>query len=405
MPGTILNLWGSSGTGKTAVRQMMEAGRADLLDVPILREAIGSGFGQFAHEDCLHIRDEIWAGQSPRSIFRQAVERGFGDRDWLLNDTGITDQSLIEQADCRKVLVALFAYPWLVQARRDVRYRMYPDDPGKARTDGILPDRALVEAALGWKGAETVLVDASDYPLRQITADEALALVETPETAPELPARELMYQQCLWIRGEPYGTAEPWRQEWERARLDNILPDDLTGLTVLDVGASEGGMCYEALHRGAYMATAVEIRPSHVEICRRIRTACRLPVVSAHLDIAQQELPPAFVTITPVRYGVGLLLNVLHHFAEPEPLFRKVLRACERVIVESPFFPGRTPLRPGLAPYPNAMHLPPTWVECIGRSEGFCLTAMRNSNMSQGQRMVFDLQRCPADSDPDGSFV
>lgn len=92
----------------------------------------------------------------------------------------------------------------------------------------------------------------------------------------------------------------------------------MTNMTLLDVGASDGGFCYEALNRGAFYATALESREDRVEFMRHVRDTCQLAMGVAHLNIVSDTIPAIQVWETPRRYDVGLLLNVLHHMGTEE---------------------------------------------------------------------------------------
>lgn len=182
----------------------------------------------------------------------------------------------------------------------------------------------------------------------------------------------------------------------EKERLSLILPADLTGKTLLDIGASEGGFCYEALHRGAIYATAIESRDTHVALMRRIRDAWQLPMTVAQMDVVNQSLP-VLTTHGPkvIRYSLALLLNVLHHCQDPKALLEKVLAVCDSVVIETPFTAGCEPHPIGLPPYPFHLGLPPEWVKHVGAASGFTLDAIEISSMMEGQRLLYKLRRVP----------
>ena len=389
---TIISLWGSSGVGKSALYQLMRGGQAHLVEVPLLREAMAAGFAEFDRATALLVRAE---GRPPlEPVIRQAI----GDKAFLVSDLGILQEEMAAECpDYRTVVCCLFVYPWLVEARRNIRYRFHPTEPSRQKTDGVLPDRALVDyvaqTLIGDLGVETILVDASDYPLRPMTVEEAYAMVDSQPSPVQLPPVESLYQQCLWIAGELHGSQVPDRQQFERQRLDSILPPDLTGKSILDIGASEGGMSYEALHRGALYATAVEQRQAQVELMRHIRTARQLPMTVCHLDVRQGRLPPLAVHFTETRYDLTLLLNVLHHFEDPLPLLDEALDLSERLILETAFGLGKVPYKAGWDPYPNATHLPPEWVRRVAEGKGFRLAAIEVSDMCPGQRLIYRLER------------
>ena len=391
---TIIILWGSSGTGKTALHLATQRGQQHLVDVPILREAMGTEFATLGRDAMLLLCEQDSAATLA------AIRETIGDKRFLVSDA-VPDAAWFISAcseHYRIVVIATFCYPWVVAARRDVRYRACPNSPEIERTRGVLPDESLVDYIAGtWldnPAIEVVVADTSDYPIRTITLDEARAMVTSELTEPTLPAQDTMYQRSLRIGGKWHGEASTQRRQFEEGRVNAILPADLTGKTVLDIGASEGGMCYEALTRGAMYATGVELRPSHTALMQHIRTACQLPMTVCELDITQETLPPLTLHLVDVRYDLALLLNVLHHLGDnAEPVFRNVLRACDSLVLEGPFCCGKEPCYPAIEPYLNALHMPPFWIERIAAEEGFVLTSMANSPMTPGQRMKFKLQR------------
>lgn len=398
MKPTIITLWGSSGTGKTALKRLCEAGLAGLVDVPILREAMTAGFASIPDATSAEWRRAAIAGNAVPS-YAPTIEAALAGREYLLDDCTMQYGKMVHECGStyRIVILCIFAYPWLVAARRQVRYRRTPCDRARAETEGWLPDLPLLDHVrdhwLQEPRVETVIVDASDYPIRQITIEDGYALVNAVPHEVTLPPVNTMYQQTVWIAGEPHGNLSAWRMAFERARLDSILPARLDGLTILDIGASEGGMCYEAVNRGAVYATAIESRPEQCAIMREVRTACQLPLTVCEMDIATQDIPPQMFHASQTRYDVGLLLNVLHHFHEPRSILDKVLAACERVIVETPFGIGLQPYQPGIDPYPNATAIPPHWIDAVARESGFLLRTIRLSTMTPGQRLIYELER------------
>jgi len=388
----IIVLRGSAGTGKTALMRAMVAGQKHLVGVPILQDAIERGFGVFDLASINSLLDQ-------KQPFLPTIRKLMGDKPYLLSDTCVNVNRVVEECagEYTIIILWLFAPGFLVAARRKVRYAHHKDDPTQAQLEGVLPDEKQLDDVIAsftdWADVETVLVDACDFPMRETTVGEVREMVTGTVREPDpLPVAQ-MYQQAVWLGGKQYGTTDKVRQRWEHARLESILPADLTGKTLLDIGASEGGMCYEAIHRGAIYATSVEVRELQVALAQHIRNCEHLPITTCRMDIVSDSLPRLNAHEQLLRYDVGLMLNLLHHCKDPEAVFAKVLEACNSAIIETPFGIGEVPYKPGLPPYPNAMHLPPAWVQAVGKEHGFVLAAIEVSEMCPGQRLIYRLER------------
>lgn len=113
----------------------------------------------------------------------------------------------------------------------------------------------------------------------------------------------------------------------------DLLPDDaIAGRTVLDLGTAGGAVCFEAAGRGARSAVGVETEGRRIRGARFIRRRTREKKVTfVHQDFWE------FFQQTRPHFDVIFALNVLHHFANPLPLLRRVAQAAgERIVVEVP---------------------------------------------------------------------
>lgn len=394
---TIVIIWGSSGTGKTTLRRMLERGDRELVNVPALAGVAKTGFAQFEKETIGFL-----ASHGMRENVFGPAKVAIGRRKYLLSDTAVQAERLV--ADCagafRLLIVCAFCYPWLAEARRDVRYKTSPHDPARERTRGIVPDNKLldyVEAQwMNKPGIDVVLVDTSDYPIREMTMQDARAMVNSTVREPELPDVKTLYQRCLHIGGEWYGSEDLGRRQFEQRRLDALLPADLTGKTVLDIGASEGGMSYECINRGAIYSVAIERRAPQVELMRNIRTARQLPMTIAECDIGPgATIPRLSRHLVDYRYDLCLLLNVLHHLPDAETagqVLGNLLDACSSMIVEGPFCDdSEVPYHPLREPHPNALCIPDCWVRAVGEAHGFRVDSVETSTMQPPHRRVWRL--------------
>jgi tRNA (mo5U34)-methyltransferase len=108
------------------------------------------------------------------------------------------------------------------------------------------------------------------------------------------------------------------------------LPADLTGKTVLDIGAYDGYFSFEAERRGASRVVAYDVNPpdaSGFDVARRIlgsRVEHRLGSV--------YDLSPTTVG----EFDVVLLLGVIYHLRHPLLALQRIHSVCREVLyVES----------------------------------------------------------------------
>jgi 2-polyprenyl-3-methyl-5-hydroxy-6-metoxy-1,4-benzoquinol methylase len=109
--------------------------------------------------------------------------------------------------------------------------------------------------------------------------------------------------------------------------LDRVLPPDLSGKTVLDVGASLGYFCFEALRRGAARAVGVDVDPETVRKATLIADCLGLNAEFQVLDVDSDPIGE--------RFDYVLCLNVIHHTRNPITVLDRLIRATkERLVLE-----------------------------------------------------------------------
>jgi len=96
-----------------------------------------------------------------------------------------------------------------------------------------------------------------------------------------------------------------------------ILPDDLSGASVLDIGCNFGFFCFEAAKRGATRVLGIDVDPENIRKARLLADCLGLDVEFALLDFEVDALQE--------RFDHVLCLNVLHHLRNP-------LASIERLI-------------------------------------------------------------------------
>lgn len=89
------------------------------------------------------------------------------------------------------------------------------------------------------------------------------------------------------------------------------LPKDLTGMTVLDVGANEGGFSFECEKRGAERVVAIDLPGPHVERFKLLKEAAGSEVEYIEKDVC--DLDPASIG----KFDIVLFPGVLYHLKHP----------------------------------------------------------------------------------------
>jgi 2-polyprenyl-3-methyl-5-hydroxy-6-metoxy-1,4-benzoquinol methylase len=120
----------------------------------------------------------------------------------------------------------------------------------------------------------------------------------------------------------PHGREVPGRG---RTNLAEVFAVDVAGKSVLDVGCYYGRYCYEAVQRGARGVVGLEPDEERWGVARRIAD-----LHGRAYDVRRarvEDLPPD------ERYDVVLLLNVLHHLADPLGVVRRLAGLCDGTLV------------------------------------------------------------------------
>ena len=382
----------------------MAEGMGHLVAVPRLRELM---VGRVHIGDSEAITRAHRAGEELLPIVRVQME----DADCLLLETWSATPALY--AECSAAYDVVHAWvltpQWLSDAR--MRYRYARLDDAEAY------ERAIVrrEVAAAPSGASIVtgaldllpecpplLLDGRDYPIREMDADAARTMMDAERSELVLDPAVPRCQAAVRIGTEWQGKVS--EAAFEQARLDAILPVDMGGMDVLDVGACNGGFSLDAVNRGALCVTAVDVADSGLSELRRIRDAYHLPICTALMDATVDALPVHRAHEEPVRYSLALLLNILHRVADPEALLRRVAAVSDSVVIEAPFcavaydhtagaFEPVVPHKPSWGRYAGTWHFPPAWVARVAAREGLGLESMELGPYMAEQRMIWRLKR------------
>lgn len=130
----------------------------------------------------------------------------------------------------------------------------------------------------------------------------------------------------------PHGLATPGRDRSPTAEL--VLPEDLRGRSVLDVGCALGYFCFEAERRGAARVVGWELKDDRFEQANMLKG-----VLESEVEFAQRDL---LASEPEERFDLVLALNLIHHLDEPVKAIRHLVAlASERLVLEFPTFADR----------------------------------------------------------------
>lgn len=143
-----------------------------------------------------------------------------------------------------------------------------------------------------------------------------------------------LYTKTKSVMGEPVDhPLGPWQT------IQKLIPRDLTGMTLLDVGCNAGFYAFEAKRRGAKRVLGVDGQRQHVRQGLFVRKVLGLEVEFRRLNV--YELSPRAVGHFDITLALGLLYHLKHPILALENLYRvtKELLVIETAIMP----PGETP--------------------------------------------------------------
>jgi SAM-dependent methyltransferase len=178
--------------------------------------------------------------------------------------------------------------------------------------------------------------------LSDVGGDSAFAGAAFPERWSRADVQALACERASRYQkvALPFGLATGGRDRSPTARL--VLPPDLRGKTVLDVGCRVGYFCFEAARRGAARVVGLDWNAEAVSKGRRLADCLGLDVEFRRAD-ADRELPDE-------PFDHVLCLNLLHHLRDPlAALERLASIARERLVLEVAGFGRNDRRNPGLA--------------------------------------------------------
>ena len=148
-----------------------------------------------------------------------------------------------------------------------------------------------------------------------------------------------LYTKTKSVMGEPVDhPLGPWQT------IKELLPAELSGKTVLDVGCNAGFYAFEAKRRGALRVLGVDGQRQHVRQGLFVREVLGLDVEFRRLNV--YELTPRTVGKFDITLALGLLYHLKHPILALENLYQVT---NELLIIETAILP------PELAP-PSVLH-------------------------------------------------
>ena len=131
------------------------------------------------------------------------------------------------------------------------------------------------------------------------------------------------------VMGEP---VDHPRETWEV--IQQCLPANLTGKSVLDVGCNGGFYCVEAKRRGAHRVLGVDAQRQHVRQALFVRKVLGLDLEFRRFSV--YDLDPATIGIFDITLALGLVYHLKHLVLALERLYGVTK---ELLIVETAIIP------------------------------------------------------------------
>jgi tRNA (mo5U34)-methyltransferase len=140
-----------------------------------------------------------------------------------------------------------------------------------------------------------------------------------------------IYTKTQSVMGEPVDHPHgPWQT------IQKLLPRDLTGKTVLDVGCNAGFYSFEAKRRGAKRVLGVDGQRQHVRQGLFVRKVLGLDVEFRRLNV--YEITPRNVGQFDITFAIGLLYHLKHPILALENLYRVTK---ELLVIETAIMPAK----------------------------------------------------------------
>jgi tRNA (mo5U34)-methyltransferase len=168
------------------------------------------------------------------------------------------------------------------------------------------------------------------------------------------------------VMGEPIDHP---RETWEV--IQQCLPADLTGKSLLDVGCNGGFYCVEAKRRGAHRVLGVDGQRQHVRQALFVRKVLGLDLEFRRFSV--YDLDPATVGIFDITLALGLVYHLKHLVLALERLYDVTK---ELLIVETAIIPPE--------------QTPPSFVQSLGEIRQTLHPLFCAENLPEAKEQVYN---------------
>jgi tRNA (mo5U34)-methyltransferase len=133
-------------------------------------------------------------------------------------------------------------------------------------------------------------------------------------------------------------------------KLRELLPRNIQGLRVLDVGCNAGYVSVEMKRAGAAFVLGIEGFPQHLEQAKLVRDILQI-------DLDLRELNVYQITEDLGQFDITLFLGVLYHLKHPLLALENLAKVTKGLLVlESAILPELSPSNPHVRNYGGPTH-------------------------------------------------
>lgn len=125
-----------------------------------------------------------------------------------------------------------------------------------------------------------------------------------------LELNQLLYWGQVAVKIGDYWIGDLTHKEHIQKRLDRTIPTDMSNMTVLDIGASDGLFSYESICRGAKNVVAVESDKHSYKNIGAIVDFFKYPIKLISQPTEEVTKEQLLALNNGSKYSLGLMLNV-----------------------------------------------------------------------------------------------
>ncbi len=141
--------------------------------------------------------------------------------------------------------------------------------------------------------------------------------MQTRTISPENPRMAIDYPAGLW------------------GYVENSIPQDLSGMTVLDIGCADGFFSVECAKRHAKRVVSIDVSPHRIRSCAFVAKHLGITTIEPRVQ-SIYDLDPA------EKFDFVLMLGVLYHLDHPFLGLQKVSNVTNTLLLETTFLEGQT---------------------------------------------------------------